>query len=315
MHPRHTRNAVAASIALSLAASTCPTTHAATHTIGATSQAPSIVTSMTSSGSSFNAAQPQIQGDKVVEARLRQVTRVRKGPGSRPGGKKKRPGVRLRVRELIGDEWFPINHIPDLTALKATHDIRALDKDRGAGFEFSNHLFIPHNPAASPKTTVDLGRELTVAAYDAVTAPAPVPATSPGISAKNPPIVGLPLWFWANGAVPVTAEAVAVAGNNRYVVTATATPRAIRWTAADGKTTFCPHLGTPWAPGKSEQNACTFTYDNPVAAENATISMGWTVTTTYRFNGSTISGPEAQQPFATSADVNFSVYERHALSS
>lgn len=254
-------------------------------------------------------------GDHMVEARLRIATHHSQRPTGGTGRSKKRSGRTFQVRELTPGEHRDLNkQFPtELENKKADFHIRALDRELtpGAGLTFDKFLIIPKEPKNYPKYSADLAETLYRTAYDAVTAPAPTPVTNPAVNAKNPPIVALPVWFWAQGTQPVEAS-VSVEG---YTLTVTATPRAVRWTAEDKTTTFCDHLGTPWMPGANPQNACTYTYAEPKTGENAVVSLGWVTTTRYTFGGQTLTSPAfPPTTFATWADVNFSVYERHALS-
>lgn len=256
------------------------------------------------------------QGDHNVEAFLRVATHHSKRPARGSGKNRKRSGAPFKVREATREELNILSKQFDQTVPDTLQDnnIFALEREKtpGAGLTLDKYLIVPKDPKLHPPRLVTLAEDLYKTAYDSVTAPAPAPATNPATNAKNPPIVALPVWFWANGAQPVTATAAAAG----YTMTVTATPRAVRWTASDKTSTFCNHLGMPWAPGVSEQGACTYTYDRAIQGETAEVSMGWTVTSTFTAPG----GGELPNPappvasFATWADVNFDVFERHAVS-
>lgn len=255
-------------------------------------------------------------GDHTVEARLRVATHHSQRPAGGTGRSKKRTGRPFQVRKLDPKEEADLKKqfFDEINELSKDFHIRALDRELtpGAGMSLDKYLIIPKNPKTSPKRAIELAETLYKTAYDAVTAPAPTPVTNPAMNAKKPPIVALPVWFWAQGAQPVEASVSA----EGYTMRVTATPRAVRWTAEDKTSAFCGHLGTPWTPGANPQNACTYTYAEPKTGENAVVSLGWVTRTSYTFEGQPLNSPAfPATTFATWADVNLSVYERHALSS
>ncbi len=87
-------------------------------------------------------------------------------------------------------------------------------------------------------------------------------------------LVGVPTWFWVDGADDVVAATASVPGMS---VTATASPGAVRFDLGDGTTMECAGRGTPYEAGATSD--CTHTYER-AGHYTVTSTILWTGTYT-----------------------------------
>jgi hypothetical protein len=130
-------------------------------------------------------------------------------------------------------------------------------------------------------TTQDLAEQ----AYAELSPPTLSVGTAPPSGQDG--LVGLPEWFWIDGADYLTlSRTVSLAGLSATVI---AKPGPLVINPGDGQGSFtCPGPGTPYNPAESaasQQSSCTFLYTQPSAGQpgnefTVTVSVTWTATWT-----------------------------------
>jgi hypothetical protein len=130
-------------------------------------------------------------------------------------------------------------------------------------------------------TTQDLAEQ----AYAELSPPTLSVGTAPPSGQDG--LVGLPEWFWIDGADYLTlSRTVSLAGLSATVI---AKPGPLVINPGNGQGSFtCPGPGTPYNPAESaasQQSSCTFLYTQPSAGQpgnefTVTVSVTWTATWT-----------------------------------
>lgn len=173
-------------------------------------------------------------------------------------------------------------------------------------------LFAPASLAADGQGP-DAGTPVALAAEAVRELRLPAPAIHANPSPEAEQLVGVPTWLWVETGVWRSVSATAAVPGE--TVTATATPRSIRWRTGDGAIVNCAGPGTPYTPATDPSTPspdCGHTYrrssaGQPGDAFEVTAAITWDVT----WEGGGQQG--AFLGLQTTAATSFRVAEAQAL--